>query len=114
MALEKLTLRSLEDTAVKQQFEEAIEVIRQSLGKDGDVDGARSLTMKMSFTPDERGYIATDISVVASTPHRKLKTLAIYEEGVLKIDAVTNDARQPSLLEGAEGGKVTQLRKEGR
>ena len=109
--LKELTLASLGETKAGEEFEEALEAIRHSLNKDADIQGARTINIKMSFKPDERGCILADISVTRTTPRRKIKSLAMIENGQLKLDTVTNDARQPGLPE--MGGKVAQLR-EGR
>jgi len=110
--LKELTLSSLGETKAGEQFEEAMQTVRHSLSKDADVQGARNIIIKLSFKPDERGCILADISVNTNTPRRKIKSLAMLENGQLKIDTVTNDAKQPSLLEGGEG-KVAPIRKEG-
>lgn len=109
--LKELTLISLGETKAGEEFEEAMAAVRHSLDKDADIQGARTINIKLSFKPDERGMILADISVTRSTPRRKIKSLAMMENGQLKIDTVSNDARQPGLPE--MGGKVAQLR-EGR
>ncbi len=110
--LKELTLASIGETRAGGQFEEAIGMVVKSLEKDGDVQGARTITMKLSFTPDDRGYISADTSVEVKTPNRKLKTLAALENGELKIDTVSNDVRQPDLLDGTKDDNVRPFKKE--
>lgn len=95
--LKELTLESLGRTRAAKQFNEAMDVIKQSLDEDGDVEGTRTVTLKLSFKPNDRGYIESDISVETRTPRRKIKTLAAFEEGKLKIDVVSDDVTQPFL-----------------
>lgn len=109
--MKEFTLGSLGETKAGEEFEAAMADIRQSLTKDADIGGTRTINIKLSFKPDERGYISADINVTRNVPRRKIKSLAMMENGQLKIETVTNDARQPGLPE--MGGKVAQIR-EGR
>lgn len=111
--LKELTLASLGETRLAELFEESMGTIRESLANDSDVQGARTLTIKLSFTPNERGYVDSDMTVAASTPNRKVKSMAAFEEGKLKIDTVSDDASQPDMFDEDNQGsdKVTPIGK---
>lgn len=98
--LNDLSLSSLAQTKLAGQFEEALQAITESLKKDGDVQGERSITIRLGFKPDDRGFVTADMSVTASTPKRKVKTIAALDGGKLKIDTISNDAQQPDIFDG--------------
>lgn len=99
MSLETMSLQTLQQTVLNGQFTEAMSEIINSLERDKDVTGERSVTIKISFRPGDRGIINADMSCAASTPGRKVKSIAVLEHGVLKIDTLSNDARQPDLYD---------------
>lgn len=104
--LKTLSMESLGETVLAGQFAEAMSAIQESFEKDKDIAGARTITIKMSFIPDDRGHIKVDMDCTYNTPSRKVKTIAILESGTLKIDTLSNDARQPDLYDNhSEGGK---------
>ncbi len=94
--LEDLNLKSLDKTRAGELFIEGVKEVEKSYEKNGDVEGARSVTLKVSFNKDGNMVIA-DMSVAVSTPSRKVKTIAAIDETGLKIDTQSNDARQPVL-----------------
>jgi len=110
--LEELTLSSLERTRAGEQFEEAMKAIRESLEKDGDIQKARTVSIEISFKPDPRGFLSTELSVNAKTPKRSISTISTYEDGSIKIDTFTNDARQPALP-GMENDTVIPFQQKG-
>lgn len=94
-----MSLGALQDTKLAVQFDEAIKVVVDSFAKDEDVSGPRDITVKLSFVKNETGHIIASMSCATKTPKRTIKTLgALGDAGMLRIDTVTNDARQPSML----------------
>jgi len=100
MSLQTMSLESLQQTVLNGQFTEAMSEIIESLERDKDVAGERSVSIKISFKPGDRGIINADMSCQANTPGRKVKTIAVLEHGILKIDTVSGDARQPDMYDG--------------
>lgn len=58
--LKNMTLKSLDDTKVAPLFNSAVAKVIKSFDKDRDVAGARSITMKISFTEDDGIVIKND------------------------------------------------------
>lgn len=97
--LKEFSLATLGETKVAPQFAEGMAMILESLEKDKDIKGKRSISIDVSFTPDDRGIVMVDMAVKASTPHRTVKTIAMLEDKNLKIDVVSNDAQQPDIFD---------------
>lgn len=102
MSLKEMSLQTLQETVLNGQFTEAMSQVIESIERDKDVQGDRSITIKISFKPGDRGVINADMSCQANTPGRKVKSIAILEHGILKIDTLSNDARQPDLYDGSK------------
>ena len=111
--LKELSMESLAETKLAAMFDEAVRIVNESFEKDTDVQGKRSIVLRIDFKPNEHGYVDAEMSVHASTPKRKVKSLASFDEGVLKIDTISNDARQPSLMDQEEMGKVVKIKEGG-
>lgn len=92
-------MQSLGETVLAGQFAEAMASVQESFEKDKDIAGARNIIIKLSFVPDDRGHIKVDMDCTCSTPNRKVKTIAVMEGGTLKIDTLSNDARQPDIFD---------------
>lgn len=108
--LKDLSLSTLAETKLQGQFLEALGIVNKSLEKEGDISGVRTISIKLAFTPNERGYINVDMSCNANVPGRRVLTIAALEDKTLRIDTLSNDAQQPSLLERAiEEKKVIKL-----
>jgi len=113
MPLEDLSLSALERTNLGKQFSEALAAIEDSFEKDADVAGERSINIKMSFNPTDGSYVSVLLACSYATPRRKVKTIGTITDGILKIDTISNDVRQPDLLDStkiinfkeAQGGK---------
>lgn len=110
--LEKFSLDSLSRTKVGVEFGDALDRIKESLSLDSDVEGERSITLTISFKKNAAGerYKTAEMRVSAKTPRRSIKSIAtLDDDGNIKIDTLSADARQPSLLE-AGSDKVTPLK----
>lgn len=109
---ERFCLDSLARTKVGVEFNDALERIKQSFAADGDVEGERSITLSISFKKNAAGerYKTAEMRVTAKTPRRSIKSIAtLDDDGNIKIDTLSADARQPSLLE-AGGDNVTPIK----
>lgn len=113
--LELLDLQALAKTDAGVQFIEAIRAIEKSFIEEGDVTGARSVTIKCSFKRAETGNgIITDAMVSTSTPNRSTKSMArISPEGKLEIDTNSGDVFQPFLGDVTEGELASPFEKDG-
>jgi len=107
--LKDLTLAALSETKMQAMFSEALAAVETSMEKDSDLSGERTITMKMKFKPNTRGYVEVDMSCTCNTPNREIRTFASMKEGVLQIDTFSNDATQPDMLELPEN--VIQMKK---
>lgn len=113
MALEKLTLASLEKTKLKNMFDGAMDEVLHSLCHDKDVPGDRGITVKLAFKQKD-GYIITAMKCTASVPGREVSTIASLEDDqTLKIDTVSQDARQPDLYDNDKVTPISAAKKEG-
>lgn len=99
--LEKLSLSALAGNGkFDEQFTKAVDAVQRSLNEDKDIQGERSITVKLAFKNSGHGdYVNTDITVSQSVPKRKLKTIGIVEHGELRIDSYSGNAQQPSMLD---------------
>lgn len=113
MSLEKFSLDALSKTGVGQEFQQALEAVQESFVKDLDVAGARSITLTIEFTANAAGkkYRTAEMKVSVKTPRRNTKSIAVLDDnGQLRIDTTSNDARQPELFEPAENQEAGELK----
>ena len=112
MALKELTLSALEDTKLKEMFQEKMNEISFSLSKDADVPGDRKIWIEMTFSPKD-GYLITTYECGAKMPGRKVSSIATFEDHKIKIDTVSGDSRQPDLYDNHKVTPITAAKKEG-
>lgn len=113
MGLEKFSLDALNRTKVGAEFEVALETVQESFVKDKDVAGARSITLTIEFNANAAGekYRTAEMKVSVKTPRRSTKSIAVLDEnGQLRIDTTSNDARQPELFEPGEEKEKGELK----
>jgi len=101
MSLQGLTLQSLGNTKLAEQFAEAVLELHKSFETDADVSGERSITIKLGMKRDS-GAIIVDMGCTYATPSRKVKTIAVLEHGTIKVDTISNDARQPDIFDNVK------------
>lgn len=95
--LEDISLGALQRTKINEEFEKGIKEIAKSIEEDGDIGKKREISLAITFLP-EGGYITTEMIIGVKTPRRMVKSIAALE-GNIKIDTVSNDARQPDLFD---------------
>ena len=107
--LKKFTLASLQETRLAPLFEEAVFTVEESM-KDHDLLGKRTIKMTLTFEPDDRGYVKVDMTVKTDTPSRSIRSMAAMDGDRLQIDTVSDDVRQPDLLDEEAQGKVLDIK----
>ena len=108
MALEPITLESLGKTELNELFQEAVREVSKSIADPKKIPGKRSISIDLTFDPKENGFMMTTMECTAKVPGRKVSGMASYKEDTVRIDTVSNDARQPDLLEHA-GANVKSI-----
>ncbi|MCK5236922.1 MAG: hypothetical protein KAR06_08050 [Deltaproteobacteria bacterium] len=102
--LVNMNLEQLGKTDLRHLFDEARAMVERSLIEDKDVGGKREINIKLGFERTETGHISISMACSTKTPTRALKSLGtLNEAGHLAIDTVSNDARQPDLLDEGAG-----------
>ena len=112
--LENMSLSSLEKTKLNPLFLKALNEVLFSIIHEADITGARSITIDLTFKPKD-GYVITTMECSHKVPGRSVSAIATLDKDMLKIDTVSNDARQPDMI-GELPDNVTLIsapRKEG-
>lgn len=104
--LEDMSLKTLHNTKAGEQFDEAIRTVRESFEKDGDVDGARSVTLKLDFIMKD-AFLFVNMKSSVATPSRSVKSICSMDEKGIKVDVDSGDVRQP-MLNGLDNKKVAE------
>lgn len=98
MALKKMSLSTIAETATGRLFDDHLKEVIKSLEKDVDINVARSINLKITLKPDG-GYLRTCAEVSVKTPNRSISSMAKNEDGAIKIDTFSEDVQQGDLLE---------------
>lgn len=105
MAEVRLSLDTLNEGTLFEDFDGALARVSESFEHDGDLGGARQITIKISFKPEGKRLIKTEHTVETKLPARGRSGMAwTAEGGSLKTESLCRegDGNQMDIVKFAE------------
>jgi hypothetical protein len=102
MALTGLSLLALyDDKRIGPLFADAIARIESDLEENGDVEGVRTVNLKLKFTVKKATqFVDVEASVETKVPNKTVSTLAaLGPDSKLQIDTISGNAAQPDMFD---------------